>query len=729
MAVPPTAERSRGQSAVIGFVLMFGLIILLMTVLQVSAVPAWNQGEEFAHSQQVRGELELLRDDVTTAAATGRVTSESVSLGLRYPRRPFLLNPADPTGRLRTTAVGTVELTNLAASGETGDYWDGSVRRFDTRHVVYRPGYNEYDNPPTTVLENSVLYDRYGDRTRPLTAERVVSGRRITLVTLDGSISRSSSRTADIEVTPVSAPEQVTSVEGTGPVRLRLPTRLDEAAWNDLLRDEFVRNGGHVYDNVSVSPGSPYDTVTITLQENQTYDLRMAKVRLGQQSAQAPAHYITTDAGQGGALTTDGSRRLVFEVRDRYNNPVSGVRVDTTLVAAEGTVSAVDPVTDEQGHATFRYTASTPGTAIINATFGTAPAALETATIRLDVTGGTGTGGADDEGPTVSEIGTSETTASGQSVPQGTAFAIRATATDFQRGGTDIYAVEWWSNRSGPGGGPGSGFALDPVDDGFDSVREPVSAPVDTADWRTGRHDLSVRARDANGNWGPVATYEVVVTEADGDQPGDGGPSDGGDPGDGGSPGNADPPGERAFDDANGNGRYDDGEATYSKAALERGFDDTSVNLVVPGDVGPLNLRNRELKARNIVIRTDIDTRGGDVTLTAENDVDIAGRTLRTRGGDIEIQAGEDGSGRLLASGATIDTNRDIQITAAGDVRLDGATVSAGNEADIEVDLGRESATLFVDGARIDDDDDTIEYSPEEVTRNGTPAQGRVDAE
>ncbi|WP_284009250.1 DUF7289 family protein [Haloarcula pelagica] len=236
-------DDGRGQSAVIGFVLMFGLLILLMSVLQVSAVPAWNQGEEFAHSQQVRSELELLRDDVTTAAATGRVTSESVTLGLRYPRRPFLLNPADPAGRLNTTTPGAVELENLTASGETGDYWAGGTQRFETRHLVYRPQYNEYDNAPTTVLENSVLYDRYGERARPLTSERVVAGRRITLVMLNGSLSRSATTATDIELTPVSAPEQVTSVEGDGPVRLRLPTRLDREAWNELLRDEFVRNG------------------------------------------------------------------------------------------------------------------------------------------------------------------------------------------------------------------------------------------------------------------------------------------------------------------------------------------------------------------------------------------------------------------------------------------------------------------------------------------------------
>ncbi|MFC6973514.1 Ig-like domain-containing protein [Halomicroarcula sp. GCM10025709] len=556
------------------------------------------------------------------------------------------------------------------------------------------------------MLENSVLYDRYGERARPLTSERVVAGRRITLVMLNGSLSRSATTATDIELTPVSAPEQVTSVEGDGPVRLRLPTRLDREAWNELLRDEFVRNGGHVHDNVTVTSGSPYDTVTITLERNQTYDLRMARVDIGEQSTQAPAHYITADESGLATLSSGRSQRVVFEVRDRFNNPVSGVRVNAT-VGTNGSVSPVDPVTDRQGHATFRYTASTPGTARIDGTLGTSPGALETATVRVDVAGGaTTTGSVDGEGPLVTGIDTSATTASGQSIPRGETTNLTATATDFQRGGVDIYAVEWWSDRATPGGGPGSGFAFAPADGEYDSVDETVTAPVDTTGWDTGTHNLSVRARDANGNWGPVESYTVVVTA-----------------------GSTDPPGALAYDDENENGRYDSGETTYTRSQLESGLDDDRVNLVVPADVGSLNLRGGELRTRSMVIRAEIDTRGGDVKLTAERTVDIAGTTVLARGGNIELTAGEGGSGRLIATGATIDTNRDIVLRSDGDISLDGATVSAGRGADIEVDLGTGRATLFVGGARIVDSDDTIDYEPADASVDGSPTSGRVESD
>jgi hypothetical protein len=336
----------------------------------------------------------------------------------------------------------------------------------------------------------------------------------------------------------------------------------------------------------------------------------------------------------------------------------------------------------------------------INGTFDPSPAELETATVRFDVADAGATGGTgDDEGPLVTSVDTSETTASGQSIPHGETVTLTATATDFQRGGVDIYAVEWRSNRTAPGG------TFAPVDGEYDSVDESVTTTVDTNGWDIGAHNLSVRARDANGNWGPVQSYTVVLTS-----------------------GSTDPPGAVAYDDANDNGRYDSGETTYTKTELESGLDDPDVNLVVPSDVGTLDLGRNTLSTRSMRIRTDIDTRGGGVQLLAEETIDIAGQTVVVRGGDIEISAGEGGSGRLIATGATIDTNRELRLRSNGDLSIDAATVRSGSSRNIETTLGTDGATLFVDGATISDRDDTIEYAPGGVTVDGTPTQGSVTA-
>jgi PKD repeat protein len=359
------SRNRRGQSTIIGFVLVFAIVIMLLVTLQVVAVPTWNQSVEYDHNQRLQDDLEQYRTAAFGTAADGRLASESIELGTRYPTRPFLLNPADPSGSIRTTAVGNVSIEGATASGEARDYWNGTARNFTTRHLTYRPDYNEYANAPTTVLENSVLYNRFGERSLPITPERLVRGNDITLVTLNGSLDRGSSGTYDLEAVPLSASEEVTTVRSDGTLNVSVPTRLSESDWRTLLEDELVENDGRVWLNVT--RGEPYDTLTLTLTSG-TYDLRMAKIGVGSRQSEPEAHYITVDSTSDRQIAPGQTERLVFTVRDRYNNPVSGVRVKATPGDLAG-LSPVDPITDSNGQAVFRYEGTDPGQATVTAQF------------------------------------------------------------------------------------------------------------------------------------------------------------------------------------------------------------------------------------------------------------------------------------------------------------------------------------------------------------------------
>lgn len=185
--------------------------------------------------------------------------------------------------------------------------------------------------------------------------------------------------------------------------------------------------------------------------------------------------------------------------------------------------------------------------------------------------------------------------------------------------------------------------------------------------------------------------------------------------------GASDPPGNVAYNDANNNGYYDPGEATYSKANLEDGFDNKSVNLVIPSDVGTLDPNGNEIKANSITLRTDIS---GEVKLEAKGTIDVTGQSITTTRDDIEIMAGKSGSGELIATNATMDTKQDITLGSSGDMYIDQATVSAGNGKEATASLNDEDATLFVGGATISDQDDTLVYKPGKANINGTPNPG-----
>jgi len=57
----------RGVSAVLGFILMFGILILALTTYQAQIVPQENAATEFEHFQDVRDEMVGIRNSISTA--------------------------------------------------------------------------------------------------------------------------------------------------------------------------------------------------------------------------------------------------------------------------------------------------------------------------------------------------------------------------------------------------------------------------------------------------------------------------------------------------------------------------------------------------------------------------------------------------------------------------------------------------------------------------------------
>lgn len=354
------ARNETAVSEIIGSIIIFAFLIILLAIFQVIAVPIWNQNVEFEHSQRVQGDIGELRDNVVLSSTTGRSTTRSVELGTRYPTRLLFINPDDPTGSGSTLEPGDVRLRNIESGdeGNVGEYLDGTEHVFETRSFQYVPDYNEYGNAPRTVLDNMVLFNEVGDAQARLTDQNVVSDRNINLNLVGGNLS-SSGQTQSVNINPVSAPPQVVSVSNStaGPVEIVLPTQLNEELWLEALQSERPGNGGYV-ETVSYTqnPGT-YNEIMLGLQRGVEYNLRMSKVTLGQIDERQRAHYIINLGDDDRTVPVGGTEQIEVEVRDRYNNPISGVTVNSTLTG-NGFLNPVDPVTDTKGRAEFVYTAN-----------------------------------------------------------------------------------------------------------------------------------------------------------------------------------------------------------------------------------------------------------------------------------------------------------------------------------------------------------------------------------
>ena len=270
---------------------------------------------------------------------------------------------------------------------------------------VYEPEYNEYSNAPGTVIDNNLVFNQAEERQVLLTEQSLVSGRNINLNLLGGSLSRQGVLSRGVNVNPVSAPSQVITVTNStdAPVEITLPTRLNEQRWTEALENERVENGGRIAD-VTYTEGEPYSELTLSMERGVGYDLRMSKVALGEREQRQTAHYIVNRGEHSRAVAAGTTERVYVEVRDRYNNPVSGVDVNTELQAPggtdPGTLTPVQPRTDAEGVASFEYEA-TGDAPTVGATFSIGENATAVARERVSVAFDViedGGGGGDDGG-------------------------------------------------------------------------------------------------------------------------------------------------------------------------------------------------------------------------------------------------------------------------------------------------------------------------------------------
>lgn len=355
--LPPRERADRGVSEIIGFILLFGLLMLGLTIVQLYGVPTTNERLEFEHNQRVQTDVAEVSDLLSRVAATGAPGSATVEAGMQYPSRLFMFNPPPVTGSLQTTGTDAVVVGNATSAGDVGDYWDGTDRSFATTSITYEPFYNLYDFAPTRVVEHGLVYDRFDSgEFLPRNRAPLIEGRTITLLALSGEINTATPGTVLVEATPVSVPGEPVTVSGTGgPVTITLPSGLSADEMRTVLESELVANGGHVVD---VRNGTAAGTVTVVLEAGESYDLALGHLQVGAGSTPSEdAHYVVPVTDSPFALGEGANGTVGLEVRDRFDNPVSGVTVHAATTLTDSSVAPTSAVTDQDGRVRFDYLA------------------------------------------------------------------------------------------------------------------------------------------------------------------------------------------------------------------------------------------------------------------------------------------------------------------------------------------------------------------------------------
>jgi len=381
----------RGQSVQIGAILLFGVLVISLSVFQTVVVPSENSGVEFNGYVEATDDLVTLRNGLLAAGTRGGQSSETVQTGVRYPSRMVLINPGPPTGSLETTASENVTIAGVeAVSGEEGNvrgFWNTTARgaqNYSTRRVSFSPGYNEIEVPPVEV-SGTGAYRLTPNGPLAIAGQTVITGNRITLVTVDGDLSASGLSTP-VTASPASVATRSVTVTGNGSdptVTLPVPGNGTEAAAVQWVNSSEARTLNDTNPNVEriVPNGSRADVV---LDGSRQYELRLARVVVHDSgdsgvATETEPQYLVPLAANGTTVPTTGTRQLAVEVRDRYNNPVEGATVNfgatggsidgnsTVITGSDGRASVAFDIGDDVDSATLDAAIDGTGTAPYNA--------------------------------------------------------------------------------------------------------------------------------------------------------------------------------------------------------------------------------------------------------------------------------------------------------------------------------------------------------------------------
>ncbi|HET7324849.1 MAG TPA: hypothetical protein VFJ06_10995 [Halococcus sp.] len=367
------SDDERAVSPVVGFVLIFALIMIVFTMYQASVVPAQNEEVEFKHSQAVVGDMSRLNDAMDQAGASGISQSATIDTGVQYPDRALAINPGAPAGTLKTSSDPSgnpymVKIENVKATGENAEYFDSSNSpnpfQFESKELIYGISYNVYQQDPTIVITPGLQFAEFQDGS-VVQSTSIITGNTIDLTLLDtDSGYQQSAMTTSIDVTPTSTAAEYMTIEpdgGNPKIVIKTSLSLDPTTATNF--ENMLMSENNKVTSATYTLGNP-STVTLTLKP-ETYEFRVSEVGIGTATPR-PSHYLTSDTPTRQTISLGESATFTVVARDELGNPVSNADIiaeinDTSTATGTfqtGTDTAT-ATTNDEGRATFEFRAKT----------------------------------------------------------------------------------------------------------------------------------------------------------------------------------------------------------------------------------------------------------------------------------------------------------------------------------------------------------------------------------
>jgi len=211
---------TRGVVPLIGVILLFGILVIGLSMFQATIVPQQNAEVEFNHNERVQGDMVEFRDTIVNIGSNpyDESTEASATLGTQYPFRVLTINPAPAPGTVSSQPPDD----NIVITKTSGD----ELANKSTNNIQYEPQYREYTTAPTTTIEHTLIYNSFAEVDENITrsGEHIFQNDRVVIPLLKGEFSET-----DVERISVSLSSGNRIVEDVSEnVTIRLPTAVPE---------------------------------------------------------------------------------------------------------------------------------------------------------------------------------------------------------------------------------------------------------------------------------------------------------------------------------------------------------------------------------------------------------------------------------------------------------------------------------------------------------------------
>jgi len=269
-------------------VILFGFLILALSLYQVQVVPQQNAQTEFEHFEEVRNDLVELRNGILSAGSSERPQFVDVKLGTNFQTRLFAINPPDPAGTLRTSPEYNITINDSS----------GTTVNVSTRFIEYRPGYRELQTG-SIWYENSVLYLAERDSgSRAVIIEDqnlVVDNGTLRITAIQNEFQASGTRRVALELYPADNADNLSELSGS--LNVTIPTRLgeDDGYWN-----ESIENGSVTYLGVNDAGYPREDVSALRLRVDSTENITVNSVGVQSEPSEGAVKANVGPTGEGG---------------------------------------------------------------------------------------------------------------------------------------------------------------------------------------------------------------------------------------------------------------------------------------------------------------------------------------------------------------------------------------------------------------------------------------------